>query len=223
MPTATAEPGLKRNLVWRIIQFPVSVLFRVWSPLKVQGLEHIDPKRPGLLISNHQSFLDPLLLAVRMVRPVSYLARDGLFRVPILGWVLRSTYVMPISRTATRSATIRSAVERLDRGFLVGIFPEGTRNTGEVGDFRPGMTAILRRSRVPVYPVGISGADKVWPRGGWFIRPRRIRVVFGSPITPEQVESLSQSERKSDLVEYIRSRVVELHEQARSTNDGSKS
>lgn len=215
MPTRQVPTGRNRNLVWRAIQLPTSIFFRIWAPLKVEGLEHIDPDQPGLIVSNHQSFLDPLMLAVRMARPISYLARDGLFKIPFIGWVLRNTYVMPISRKAARAASIRAALERLEEGFLVGIFPEGTRQVGDVADFRPGVTAVLKRSSVPVYPVGIAGADRIWPKGSWFIRPGRIRVVFGPPIPREKIELLSKAESKAELAEYVRDQVVELQRQAR--------
>lgn len=216
MPTPHCEAGLRRNLVWRAIQFPVSVFFRVWAPLTVEGLEHIDPEKPGLLVSNHQSYLDPLLLAVRMTRPVSYIARDSLFRVPGIGWILRNTYVMPISRTAARAASIRAALQRLEQGFLVGIFPEGTRSADSVSEFRPGVAAVLKRSDVPVYPVGIAGASAVWPRGGWFIRPKRIRVVFGQAIPVSEIDGVSSSGAKTQLVEYVRTQVVAMQQQAQA-------
>ncbi len=214
MPTPEARSGPVRNRVWRIVQWPVSVFFRLWAPLVVEGLENIDPTKPGLLVANHQSYLDPLLLAVRMDRPVSYVARDSLFRVPGLGWLLRNTHVTPISRTAARAATIRAALQRLEEGFLVGIFPEGTRSSDGVSEFRPGVAAILKRCDVPVYPVGIAGADRVWPRGSWFIRPRRIRVVFGPAIPAGEMGAIAAQGSKSELVDFVRKRVVELHDAA---------
>lgn len=205
-----------------MVQLPVGVMFRFWAPLTVEGLENIDRTRPGLLIANHQSFLDPLLLAVRMTRPVSYVARDSLFRIPIVGWILRRTYVTPISRTAARAATIRAAVERLEQGFLVGIFPEGTRSTGAVDDFRPGFTAILRRrDDVPVYPVGIAGADRVMPRGSILPRPRRLRMVIGEPIPPEELQARMTGESKSQLVPYVREHVVRTFEKAAGAEPGT--
>lgn len=218
MPTETLEierSGPARNIVWRMIQFPVSVFFRCWARLTVDGLENLDASQPGILIANHQSFLDPLLLAVRMSRPVSYVARDSLFRVPIVGWILRNTYVTPISRTAARAATIRAAVDRLGQGFLVGIFPEGTRSSGGVEEFRPGFTAILRRCPdVPVYPVGIAGANDVMPRGSIIPRPRRVRMVVGAAIPREELQRHITGESKSELVAFVREHVVVASEAA---------
>lgn len=216
MATTEGHSGPARNWVWRMIQLPTAIFFRVWAPLTVEGLEKVDQTQPGLFIANHQSYLDPLILAVRLRRPVSYVARDSLFKIPFIGWVLRSTYVTPISRTAARAATIRAAVSRLEEGFIVGIFPEGTRSTGEVKDFRPGVAAILRRTSVPVYPIGVAGADRVLPRGGLFARPRRIRLVIGDPISPEVIRERAEAGSKEELVSFVREHVVNCYAEAQA-------
>ena len=154
------------------------------------------------------------MLAVRLNRPVSYVARDSLFRIPGIGWLLRRTYVTPISRDATRAATIRTTLSRLKEGFLVGMFPEGTRSSGTVKAFRPGFGAVLRRADVPVYPVGIAGADHVLPRGAWFIRPRRIIVVFGPPISIAELAEKRAVMSRDELVEFVRGRVAVAQEDA---------
>ncbi len=218
MTNTEGHSGPARNWVWRMIQLPTSMFFRLWAPLTVDGIEKIDQSRPGLFVSNHQSYLDPLILAVRLRRPVSYVARDSLFRIPFIGWVLRNTYVTPISRTAARAATIRAAVGRLEEGFLVGIFPEGTRSGGEVKQFRPGIAAILRRSDVPVYPIGVAGADRVLPRGSLFARPRRIRLVIGDPIPPEAIREQAEKGTKEQLVDFVRDHVVESYAEAQIRN-----
>ncbi|MBC7968046.1 MAG: 1-acyl-sn-glycerol-3-phosphate acyltransferase [Fuerstia sp.] len=197
------------NLLWRTLHWPCWAFCRTWLRVNCSGLENLDNTRGGMLLVNHQSFLDPLLAAMWLTRPVSYLARDSLFRVPVLGWLLRRTYAMPISREAARGGSIRLAVERMDQGFLIGIFPEGTRSSGtEVRDFRPGFLAMVRRTNQPVYPVGIAGADRVMPRGAWFIRPGKIQVVYGAPFTPEEMAGL-QSGDDAAFCELARQRVSE--------------
>jgi 1-acyl-sn-glycerol-3-phosphate acyltransferase len=119
------------TFLWRMLHWPFSFFCCTWVRVRTQGQEHIDNSKGGLFLINHQSFLDPLLVAVKLTRPVSYLARDNLFRIPILGWILRHTHVIPISREAARGGSIRVAVERLEAGFLVGLFPEGTRSTDD--------------------------------------------------------------------------------------------
>ena len=118
----------------------------------------------ALLVVNHQSNFDPLLVGLPLKRPVSYMARSTLFPIPLIGWLLRNTYVVPIDREAARAGAIRELVARLERGFLVGMFPEGTRTAdGRLGEFKPGFIALVRRSRLPIVPVGIAGAYEAYP------------------------------------------------------------
>lgn len=201
---------LQASLLWRILRVPFWLFCHVWIRLHVTGQENIDKKRGGLFLINHQSFLDPLLVAVFLGRPVSFLARDSLFRVPIIGFILRKTHVIPISREAARGGSIRVALERLENGFLVGIFPEGTRSdNADVNRFRPGFLALLRRSNQPIYPVGVVGANRVMPRGAWWIRPGRVDVAFGKPFSADELQQFHQNSDDSALCELARSRVSE--------------
>ena len=150
-----------------------------------------------------------------MNRPVSWLARDSLFTIPVIGWLLRKTYVMPINRESAGTESIREAVRRMKHGFIVGIFPEGTRTyDGSIGDFKPGFVALVRRGKVPVYPVAIAGANLAMPRKAWFIRPRRIRVVIGDPFSPEELEELTKRGQESALVAAAREKVAACYEEA---------
>jgi 1-acyl-sn-glycerol-3-phosphate acyltransferase len=206
-PAVFSKPP-KANWLWRLIRVPFWLFCRSWVRLRVVGREHIDSTRGGLFLVNHQSFLDPLFVAVFLGRPVSYLARDNLFRVPVIGWILRNTHVIPISREAARGGSIRVALERLERGFLVGIFPEGTRTSdGKVGDFRPGFLALARRTQQPIYPVGIVGADQIMPRTAKWIRPGRVDVVIGAPFTPDELRQLHDSDDDKALCLLARNKV----------------
>lgn len=167
------------------------------------------------MLANHQSFLDPLLIGLPLHRPVSYLARDSLFRVPVIGWILRNTYVMPINREAASTASMREMIRRMQHGFLVGIFPEGTRTeTGAVGEFKPGFVAVLRRSKLPVYPVGISGGFQALGRKSWCLRPARVRVVVGEPISVEELNQFSGRDQDQALIEFVRGKIVDCYNEA---------
>lgn len=207
---------LRPNLVWRVLHFPVYLLCRSWVRVETRGMEHLDDSKGGVFLINHQSFLDPVMAAVLLRRPVSFLARDSLFRIPVLGWILRRTYVIPISREAARGGSIRTAIERLDQGFLVGMFPEGTRSSGaDIRKFRPGFLAVVRRTNQPLYPVGIAGTDSCLPRGAWFVRPGRVKVVYGPPLSPAETQQLHDSDRDdSELCELVRLKVAACVQQA---------
>jgi 1-acyl-sn-glycerol-3-phosphate acyltransferase len=200
-----------RNWVWRGLQLLLQNVFVFWLDYRARGMEQL-PESGALLLSNHQSFLDPLLIGLPLDRPVSYLARHNLFRVPVIGWVLRNTYVMPINRDAAGTESIREAVRRMQHGFLVGIFPEGTRSRdGQLGEVKPGFIALIRHGRLPVVPVGIAGGGDVMPRGALLPRRGRVRVVFGAPLPAGEVLRLSRRGSESQLVEFARQHLQECH------------
>lgn len=206
---------LRRNWVWFSLQAMAQVVFTLMFRARTRGVENLPTEGGALLLLNHQSFLDPLVTGVWLKRPVSYLARDSLFRVPIVGWILRNTYVMPINRSSGSSAVIRESVRRLEQGFLLGIFSEGTRSAdGQLGRLKPGFLAVIRRTDVPVIPVGIAGTDKALGRNHWFPRPRRVRVVIGEPIPPEQIEKLSEKGHEREMLELVRQRILDCRQAA---------
>ena len=206
---------LRRNWVWYSIQIIVSVVFAVWLRYRARGMERLPAAGGGLLLANHSSFIDPLLVGLPLRRPVSFLARKTLFSVPVIGWILRHTYVMPLSRDTGGAAGIRETLRRLEEGFLVGIFPEGTRSRdGTLGPFKPGFAALVRRTELPIYPVGIAGAQRAFGRGSLFLKPHRVCVVFGEPFPKETIEELRQRGREGELVEAVRTRIAECQKEA---------
>ncbi|HVJ67867.1 MAG TPA: lysophospholipid acyltransferase family protein, partial [Caulifigura sp.] len=189
-------------------------VFAFWLEYRARGYENLPPG-PALLIANHQSFLDPLLVGVGLRRPISFLARDTLFKVPVIGWILRKTYVLPIRRDAAGTESLRVSLKRLSDGYLVGIFPEGTRSRdGRIGPMKPGFVALVRRAEVPVIPVAVSGAFQAMPRGAIFLRPRRVRVVFGEAISVEQLAAFKGRGSETELVNLVAQRIGTLLEEA---------
>ncbi|HUQ70621.1 MAG TPA: lysophospholipid acyltransferase family protein [Planctomycetaceae bacterium] len=219
MPDASHLPDpTVRNVYWRTFQFVMQSVFCFWMGYRARGLEHL-PDEGALLLINHQSFLDPLLVGLPLSRPVSFLARDDLFRVPVVGHILRNTYVMPINREAASTASLREAIRRIDHGFYVGIFPEGTRTLdGLVGELKPGFLALLRRTKAPVIPVGVAGAFEAFPKGTPFPLPGRIRVVFGAPFDRDRLAASGKDE-EADLLRYVRERIVACVADAQAWRD----
>jgi 1-acyl-sn-glycerol-3-phosphate acyltransferase len=216
MPDDDLPDPASRNAVWRTIQFVMQIVFCFWLRYRARGIDRLPAEGGALLLINHQSYLDPLLVGLPLRRPVSYLARDSLFRVPVIGWVLRNTYVMPINREAASTASLREGIRRLRHGFYVGIFPEGTRSSsGTMGELKPGFLALVRRANVPVYPVGIAGAFQALPRGAWFLRPVKVCVVFGDALTREELEALDKASQPEAL-SLIRRRILACQEAAES-------
>ncbi len=196
-------------------------LFCFWLRYRARGLENLPETGGALLLVNHQSFVDPLLVGLPLTRPVSFLARDNLFKVPVIGHILRNTYVMPINREAASTTSLREAIRRIEGGFYVGIFPEGTRTEdGSVGELKPGFLAMLRRTTVPVIPVGIAGAFEAYPKGRSLPYPGKVRVVFGEAFDREYLGQFGKSD-EAGLLNHVRTRIVECVREAQEWRDGS--
>jgi 1-acyl-sn-glycerol-3-phosphate acyltransferase len=131
--------------------------------------------------------------------------------------------VLPINREAASSRLIKAMVRRMNHGFLVGMFPEGTRSKdGEVGELKPGFIAMIRRSNVPIYPVGIAGASDAMPRGVLIPRFRPVRVVYGKPLSAEEIKPYLEHGREEELVALVRERIVACQQEAESWRQNSQ-
>jgi 1-acyl-sn-glycerol-3-phosphate acyltransferase len=204
------------NFLWVFCRFWMRLFFVFWLRYRVYHLERIPKEGGGLVLANHQSFLDPLLVGAAFDRQISYIARDSLFSVPVIGWILRHTYVIPINRESAGTESLRESVRRMKHGFLIGVFPEGTRShDGSIGEMKPGFVALIRRSKLPVIPVGVAGAHAAMPRHAWFPRPRRVCVVYGEPLTYGDLEQYTKRGREQELVALIRERIVACCEEAK--------
>jgi 1-acyl-sn-glycerol-3-phosphate acyltransferase len=171
------------------------------------------PERGGLLmLSSHQSHLDPLLLGLACDRRLSSLARSSLFHFKPFGAVIAALDAVPIDRNASMVAAMKAVIARLEAGRVVTIFPEGARTfTGQLAEFKPGFGLIAKRARVPIVPVAIVGAFECWPRTRSVPRPGRIRLEFGEIIPAAEVAALSERE----LFDLCVARIHDLDARAR--------
>lgn len=176
------------------------------------GREYIPKSGGALVLSNHQSHLDPVIIGTCFNGRLNYVARDTLFGFAPFRWLIESLDAIPIDREGMGLSGIKETLRRLKREEMVLLFPEGTRTEdGWVAPLKPGFCALARRAKVPLLPVALDGAFTAWPR--WQKYPRRamIQVQIGEPIWPEQVAKLSDEE----LVAEVRRRLVQCHAAAR--------
>ncbi len=201
------RPHLLYRLLWYLVRGLLHLLFGY----RVEGAERVPKEGPVILAANHLSILDPLVIGAGIRRPVSFIARSELFRLPVVGWLIPRLYAIPVERGAGDLAAIRGAIRVLEKGQVFGIFPEGTRSrTGRLRPFKTGVAAIALRTGSPVVPVAIIGADKAWPVGRKLFRLRRpIRVVFGEPIPVPRKKRFAQEELLA-LTQEIEARVRTL-------------
>jgi 1-acyl-sn-glycerol-3-phosphate acyltransferase len=179
-----------RSLTWKLLQIVARVLTTQVFDLKVYGQHNIPASGGVLIVSNHQSNLDPVLLAVRLARPLNYIGKSELFEGRIGGWFLRRVVnAFPVRQGAGDIGAIRETIQRLREGHLLNIYPEGERTPdGRIGRMERGVGLIVHRARVPVVPVAIVGSFEAWPRDRRWLKGWPIRIGYGPPINLDGME-----------------------------------
>lgn len=199
--------------VWYgLLQTIVQALYVTLAMGRAYRRERV-PRRGGLLVvSNHQSYLDPILAALPACRPFNPMARDSLFRNPLFSRLIRSLYAFPVKRASADLGAIREAIRRLRQGRIVLVFPEGTRTRdGSIRPLHAGMIVIAQRARVPILPMVIDGAFECWPKGRRLPSPRPLSVIYGEPVSSDDVERSSPE----DLAARLHRDMVSLQAEVR--------
>jgi 1-acyl-sn-glycerol-3-phosphate acyltransferase len=175
------------------------------------------PESGGLIVlSSHQSHLDPLLLGLACNRRLSSLARSSLYAFKPFGAVITALDAVPIDRNSSAVAAMKAVIRRLEAGAAVVIFPEGTRTpNGRLGQLQSGFALMAKRARVPIVPVAIVGAWECWPKSRILPRPGRIRLEFGRLITVEEIAAMDERQ----LVAECAARIGGLDTAARRIRD----
>ena len=160
-----------------------SLFCKTVGRLEAQGVEHIPREGGVLLLSNHVSFLDPVIVGSAASREVHYMARSNAFDIPGLGKLISAYNAYPVNRGAADLGALRKTISLLKDGNAVLIFPEGTRSVdGTLGKARDGACFIAHRAGVPTIPVFHRGAERVLPRNSRRLRRAKLTVTFGEPL-----------------------------------------
>jgi len=213
-----AQRSLPKRLWYDFLRITCRLIGTVTFSIRVRGREHVPAAGGALVMSNHQSHLDPVLVGLASDRRLNYLARQTLFGFAPFRWLITSLDAIPLDREGLGLNGLKETLKRLKRGEMVLIFPEGTRTRdGEVGVFKPGFCALARRANVPLLPVGIEGAYDSWPRKNLLPMPAMIHIQFGPPLAPAEIEELDDEL----LVAEMRRRIAACHAEARRLRDRS--
>jgi 1-acyl-sn-glycerol-3-phosphate acyltransferase len=168
---------------YRIGWVAFRAVFSVWFRWRVFNPERVPLTGPAILASNHTSFLDPPLVGAGLRRDVNYLARDTLFRFPVIGALLRSWNVVPVDREGGGAAGLRAIIDRLEKNGAILLFPEGTRSRdGALQPARAGIGLIVIKSAAPVVPIRVFGTYEAYGRKMKIPLPRRVMVKYGRPM-----------------------------------------
>lgn len=167
----------------------LTVLWAILFRPNVEGRENIPRSGPVLIAPVHRSNLDFAFTLFISPRKVFFMAKDSLFRVPVLGGLLARLGAFPVRRGTADRESMSSAEEVLRQGQALVLFPEGTRKEGlEVQTLHDGAMFVAARTGAIVVPVGIGGSERALPHGAKFPRPTKIRIIVGTPISPPSSE-----------------------------------
>ncbi len=173
--------------------------------LRVEGLERVDQSRQYIVVSNHQSNLDPIVHLIAIPVPVRFLAMREIFDIPLLGGVLRNIGMIEVDRARPDGRAITRGVARaLERGSSVMVYPEGgTSDDGTVGGFHSGAFVIAISQSLPILPVATFGTRSVWRPGSNAIRGGQVRVTIGEPVETGSLTLRDADRLRGSIREWI--------------------
>ena len=176
--------------------------FRLYNRCQIFDPENVPATGPVILASNHASFLDPPLVGSCVRREINYLARETLFRFPVLGSVLKAVNAVPVDREGGGAAGLRAILDRLLKGGAIILFPEGTRTRdGNLQPAKSGIGLTVIKSDAPVVPVRVFGTFEAFSRHHFLPRPRKVAVKFGKPMDFSKLRAEARTCSKQRLKE----------------------
>ncbi len=211
MSAPAYRPGVLRT--GRAIARPV--INRLLLDIHLQGIERVPTSGPLLLAGPHAGWLDGPLVVAETPRDVRCLTKSELFRGR-LGDVLHVLGQIPVDRGTPDRSALSAALDELGRGGCVGVFPEGTRGSGDLEAVHDGLAYLAVRSRAPVVPVACVGTAEALPKGARLPRHTRIDVAYGKPFVAPLLDNPHSRRELAEVGETIRVRLVAHLAQARA-------
>ena len=172
--------GRLRGMLYHLFKALLSLLFFFFNRWQVEGRENV-PRRGGVILaSNHTSYADPPVAGTASPRSVFFMAKSELFRMPLLGTLLPLIQAFPVRRGRPDRRALRQTLKLLEKGKVVGIFPEGKRShNGRLQAPELGAAMVALMSGAPVVPMALIGTDRLLPLHSPLIRPAKVIVRFG--------------------------------------------
>ena len=201
-----------RHLIWyefvrsflRVVFFP---LFRI----SARGRKNVPRKGPVLLLSNHQSFFDPMFCQLPINRHMHYVARSNLFDIKFFGALISTFNTIPIKQGEADISAMKKIIKVLKKGAIVCLYPEGSRTSdGKIAEIKPGFGLLSRRSKASVVPVVIDGAYECWPRQNKWPRIGKVYVEYGESFSPDEIKKLGDEEFSRILNDRLRTMQNEM-------------
>lgn len=206
--TREREPLISLALFHAFKWSVVSPMLHAYFGGKIYGVENV-PQTGGLVIvSNHASYFDPPIVSNCVCRPVAYMAKEELFKIPVLAQAIKLYGAYPVSRGTADRAAIKYALEYLENGWAVGVFLEGTRTRdGRVHDPKRGAALLAAKAKVPLLPVSLWGSEKIVQPGTPIPRkvPLTIRIgkLIATPSSTSKEELEAVTHQCADAINTL--------------------
>jgi len=202
-------------MLYAILKPVALALMRLLFRVEERGAEHIPAEGPVLIVANHSSLLDPPLIGGVCPRPLTFLAKAELFRIPGFGGLIRRLNARPLRREGADPSALRIARRVLDEGKALLVFPEGTR--GEEGILREpkaGAALLAVQSGAAVIPTYVRGSGRAWPRGRRLPRPAKVMVTFGPPLRFQRATGAERKAQYETASRQMMAAIAELRDRA---------
>ncbi len=170
----------------------IRIYLKIFKGFTIYGCENVPKTGAFIVVGNHTSYIDPPVLGAGMTRMVRFMAKEELFKNPVINWFLRKLGAFPVKRGKADLEAIKTSLKILKQGGILGLFPEGTRNrTGQLGKAQPGIVKIALKAKVPIVPCGLVNIAN---------KKRPYIVNIGKPITLDEFYDRKLSKEESEEV-----------------------
>ncbi len=214
-PFTLIPKKMSEDIIYNTSTFFFKISLILWNRLEVYN-SHLIPKSGGVLIvTNHASYLDPPIIGVAArYRPVHFMARNTLWKSKFAKWWLNNVCCIPVSRDTGDIAALKKSISILKNEKVLSIFPEGTRTIdGNLQDAKSGVGFIIEKSKCVVIPAYIDGSFKSFSKNCKWIKPNKIKIIFGKPIDNNDFLSLGEGKSSYDLyVDLIMRKIKEIRD-----------
>ena len=211
-PASTVEAHMQDgSRLWaRLLLKITGITIDIKNPEALKIVEEIE--KPIIVVSNHNSVIDVLVLLHSLPLRCVYFAKSSIFVIPGYGWYMWAAGHIPVNRNNARSAyhSLKAAGRKLKEGTSLVIFPEGSRSTnGEIQRFKKGFTRLAEMSQAPILPISIKGTNKIIKKGSMLLRPSKVILNIGVPVYTVS-ESLETNEERSNFARNIQNKVTSM-------------